>query len=252
MRHREMNVPRGRASAAHGAHATGAPAPQRQGCPRTPTRHLSAEEARRFRKAAHAASSAHARPPLKRIAIACCAALALCGVGGAFAWFSSQDAVSNVFTRGEIQPSIEEKFDASFTVKENVFVKNEGTAPAYMRATVSVYWEDLDGNQLWEAPKEGSDYTMKWGNAVSEGANPRWTLGDDGYYYWSDPVGADEQTENLIDKATQSGTIGDKRLVVDISTQALQANLSAGEGFDAVWSASSGLKVGADGALVRK
>ena len=138
------------------------------------------------------------------------------------------------------------------TVKENVFVKNEGTATAYMRATVSVYWEDLDGNQLWEVPKEGSDYTMKWGNAVSEGANPRWILGDDGYYYWSDPVGANEQTENLIDKATQSGTIGDKRLVVDISTQALQANLSAGEGFDAVWLASSGLKVGADGALVRK
>ena len=64
--------------------------------------------------------------------------------------------------------------------------------------------------------------------------------------------GANEQTQNLIDKATQSGTAADKRLVVDISTQALQANLSAGEGFDAVWSASSGLKVGADGALVRK
>ena len=199
MRRHEMNVPRGRTSAAYGAHAVGAPASQRQACPRTPTRHLSAEEARRYRRAAHAASSAHARPPLKRIAIACCAALALCGVGGAFAWFSSQDAVSNVFTRGEIQPSIEETFDASSTVKENVFVKNKGTAPAYMRATVSVYWEDLDGNQLWEAPKEGSDYTMKWGNAVSEGANPRWILGDDGYYYWSDPVGANEQTENLID-----------------------------------------------------
>ena len=252
MRRHEMNVPRGRTSAAYGAHAVGAPASKRQACPRTPTRHLSAEEARRYRRAAHAASSAHARPPLKRIAIACCAALALCGVGGAFAWFSSQDVVSNTFTRGEITPSIEEMFDGSSTVKQDVFVENEGTAPAYMRAAVSVYWEDLDGDQLWEAPKEGSDYTMKWGNAVSEGANPRWILGDDGYYYWSDPVGANEQTENLIDKATQSGTIGDKRLVVDISTQALQANLSAGEGFDAVWSASSGLKVGADGALVRK
>lgn len=121
-----------------------------------------------------------------------------------------------------------------------------------MRATVSVYWEDLDGNQLWEAPAENTDYTIAWGSAVSESANPRWILGDDGCYYWSVPVGANEQTQNLIDKATQSGTAADKRLVVDISTQALQANLSAGEGFDAVWSASSGLKVGADGALVRK
>lgn len=190
--------------------------------------------------------------PLKRAAIVAVAVLAMCGAGGAVAWFGVQDNVLNTFTRGEIKPSIEETFDASSTAKQDVFVKNEGTAPAYMRATVSVYWEDLDGSQLWEAPKEGSDYTMKWGEAVSEGASPRWILGDDGYYYWSDPVGANEQTENLIDKATQSGAIGDKHLVVDIATQALQANLSAGEGFDAVWSASSGLKVGADGALVRK
>ena len=190
--------------------------------------------------------------PLKRAAIVAVAVLAMCGAGGAVAWFGVQDNVLNTFTRGEIKPSIEETFDASSTAKQDVFVKNEGTAPAYMRATVSVYWEDLDGSQLWEAPKEGSDYTMKWGEAVSEGANPRWILGDDGYYYWYDPVGANEQTENLIDKATQSGAIGDKHLVVDIATQALQANLSAGEGFDAVWSASSGLKVGADGALVRK
>lgn len=120
-----------------------------------------------------------------------------------------------------------------------------------MRAAVSVYWEDLDGNQLWETPTEKIDYTIKWGGAVSEGANPRWILGNDGYYYWSVPVGPKDQTQNLIDKATQSGAIAGKRLVVDISTQALQANMSAGEGFDKVWSALSGLHVGADGALVK-
>lgn len=252
MRHPKMNVPRGRSGSARGAHASVPPSSYGPTAPRTPTRHLSAEEARRYKKAAHAASTSHTRTPLKRIAIACCAALVLCGVGGAFAWFASQDDVSNVFTRGEIQPSIEETFDASSTVKENVFVKNEGTAPAYMRAAVSVYWEDSEGNQLWEAPGEGVDYAITWGDAVSEGSNPRWILGNDGYYYWSVPIGPNDQTQNLIDKATQSGIAVDKRLVVDISTQALQANLSAGEGFDAVWSASSGLMIGADGALVRK
>lgn len=252
MRRHEMNVPRGRTSAAYGAHAVGAPASKRQACPRTPTRHLSAEEARRYRRAAHAASSAHTRPPLKRIAIACCAALALCGVGGAFAWFSSQDVVSNTFTRGEITPSIQETFDGSSTVKQDVFVENEGTAPAYMRAAVSVYWEDLDSDQLWETPAENVDYTITWGSAISESANPHWILGDDGYYYWSVPVEAGGTTSNLINSVEKKGDHGDKHLVVDIATQALQANLSAGEGFDAVWSASSGLKVGADGALVRK
>lgn len=65
------------------------------------------------------------RPPLKRALMVLAATLVLCGVGGAVAWFGSQDAVSNVFTRGEITPSIEETFDASFTVKENVFVKTK-------------------------------------------------------------------------------------------------------------------------------
>lgn len=191
------------------------------------------------------------RRPLKRAVIVAVAVLAMCGAGGAVAWFGVQDNVLNTFTRGEIKPSIEETFDGSSTVKQNVFVKNEGTAPAYMRATVSIYWEDKDGNQLWESPVENTDYEIKWG-VISEDGNPRWIEGKDGYYYWSVPVGANEQTGNLIDKATQPGTIGDKRLVVDISTQALQANLSASEGFDKVWSASSGLAVGVDGVLVRK
>lgn len=192
------------------------------------------------------------RRPLKRAAIVAVAVLAMCGVGGAVAWFGVQDNVLNTFTRGEIKPSIEETFDASSTVKENVFVKNEGTAPAYMRAAVSVYWEDLDGDQLWETPAENVDYTITWGSAISESANPHWILGDDGYYYWSVPVEAGGTTSNLINSVEKKGDHGDKHLVVDIATQALQANLSAGEGFNKVWSASSGLAVDADGALVQK
>ena len=44
-----------------------------------------------------------------------------------------------------------------------------------------------------------------------------------------------------------------ERLGVELAKLAAFAQVeAAGEGFDAVWSASSGLKVGADGALVRK
>lgn len=192
------------------------------------------------------------RRPLKRAVIVAVAVLAMCGAGGAVAWFGVQDNVLNTFTRGEIQPSIEEAFDASSTVKENVFVKNEGTAPAYMRATVSIYWEDKNGNQLWDAPQEGQGYSITWGDALTASTGERWIKGADGYYYWSVPVEAGGKTENLIDEVRQTGTVAGKSLVVDISTQALQANLSAGEGFDKVWSASSGLAVGVDGVLVRK
>lgn len=189
--------------------------------------------------------------PLKRAAIVVVAVLAMCGAGGAVAWFGAQDNVLNTFTRGEITPSIKETFDKTSSVKENVYVTNNGTAPAYMRATVSIYWEDEQGNQLWESPVEGvnADYTIGWG-AVSKASEPRWIKGKDGYYYWSAPVGAGEKTRNLINEVKQVGNPAEKRLVVDIATQALQANMTTGEGFDKVWSAASGLKVGADGALV--
>lgn len=192
------------------------------------------------------------RRPLKRAVIVAVAVLAMCGAGGAVAWFGVQDNVLNTFTRGEIKPSIEETFDKDRTVKTDVHVTNKGTAPAYMRATVSIYWEDAAGNQLWDTPQEGRDYSITWGDTLSESAGARWIKGADGYYYWSAPVEAGSTTSNLIKSVEKHGDHGDKHLVVDIATQALQANLSAGEGFDKVWSASSGLAVGVDGVLVRK
>lgn len=56
------------------------------------------------------------RRPLKRAVIVAVAVLAMCGAGGAVAWFGVQDNVLNTFTRGEIKPSIEETFDGSSTV----------------------------------------------------------------------------------------------------------------------------------------
>lgn len=188
--------------------------------------------------------------PLKRAAIVAVAVLAMCGVGGAAAWFGTQDNVLNTFTRGEITPSIEETFGKSSSVKENVYVVNNGTAPAYMRATVSIYWEDEQCNQLWESPIEKTDYTVVWGDALAAQVGDRWIKGNDGCYYWSVPVGASARTQNLIDSVAQIGNPKGRRLVVDIATQALQANMTTGEGFDKVWSTSSGLKAGADGALV--
>lgn len=192
------------------------------------------------------------RRPLRRAAIVAVAVLAMCGAGGAVAWFGVQDNVLNTFTRGEIKPSIEETFDKDRTVKTDVHVTNRGTAPAYMRAVVSIYWEDAAGNQLWDAPQKGQDYLITWGDALTASTGERWIKGVDGYYYWSVPVEAGSTTSNLIKSVEKHGDHGDKHLVVDIATQALQANLSAGEGFDAVWSASSGLAVGADGTLVQK
>ena len=243
MRRHDMNVPRGRAVGSKVRSA--APQAPHASASRTPTPHLSADEARRYKRAARAkAASGRSHMPLKRIAVACSLFVVLCGVGGAFAWFSSQDSKLNVFTNGVIKPVIDETFDAATDVKENVKVTNEGTAAAYMRATVSVYWEDKDGNQLWESPGEGTDYTITWGDTLAGQTDPRWIKGADGYYYWSQPVEAHASTENLINTATRLTQPEGKHLVVDIATQALHANQKA---FDEVWAKSSGLKIGQDG-----
>lgn len=243
MRRHDMNVPRGRAVGSKARAA--APQAPHASASRTPTPHLSADEARRYKRAARAkAASGRSHVPLKRIAVACSLLVVLCGVGGAFAWFNSQDSKLNVFTNGVIKPVIDETFDAATDVKENVKVTNEGTAAAYMRATVSVYWEDKDGNQLWESPGEGTDYTITWGDTLAGQTDPRWIKGADGYYYWSQPVEAKGSTANLIDVATRLTQPEGKHLVVDIATQALHANQKA---FDEVWAKSSGLKIGQDG-----
>lgn len=84
MRRHDMNVPRGRAVGSKARAA--APQAPHASASRTPTPHLSADEARRYKRAARAkAASGRSHVPLKRIAVACSLLVVLCGVGGAFA-----------------------------------------------------------------------------------------------------------------------------------------------------------------------
>ena len=181
--------------------------------------------------------------------------------GGTLAWFGQTDGVTNIFTSGSVKPQIDETFDTGYTVKQDVKVQNAGTMPAYLRASVAVYWLDEDGNQLWDAPVLDTDYSIDWGEVVSNvpaapgaPAGGQWLQGDDGFYYWSTPVDKKQDTGILIKRASQiGGTPADgKRLVVDIASQALQAKGTAKNAFNEVWSTSSGLVAGEDGTLVRQ
>ncbi len=179
--------------------------------------------------------------------------------GGTLAWFSQTDGVTNLFSSGSVKPQINETFETDYTVKENVSIQNTGTLSAYLRASVSVYWEDGSGNQLWDAPVavgengEG-DYSITWGEMGPDSqTNACWLKGNDGFYYWSMPVGKKQGTGDLIKSASQIGTPADgKKLVVDIASQALQAEGTAKNAFNEVWSESSGLVAGEDGTLTRK
>lgn len=183
--------------------------------------------------------------------------------GGTLAWFGQTDGVTNIFTSGSVKPQINEMFDTDYTVKQDVKGENAGTMPAYLRASVAVYWLDKDGNQLWDAPVLDADYSIEWNVATSDtpdapnapdaAADGQWLQGADGFYYWSMPVEKKQNTGILIKSARQIGTPADgKKLVVDIASQALQAEGTAKNAFNEVWSASSGLVAGEDGTLARQ
>lgn len=154
--------------------------------------------------------------------------LGLSVVGGAIAWLVQSDFKVNAFDIGKVEVSIEETFDPS-AAKKNVFVKSEGSVPAYVRAQVNIYWVDANGNQLWETPVKGTDYTITGDLPADAG----WVAGTDGLYYWikplaaSDPLGTSDTTGLLIEKIEQTDAqraLHDdgRQLVVDIAVQSLQ------------------------------
>lgn len=149
--------------------------------------------------------------------------LFLAGAVGTFAWLSVTGVLVNEFGFGSVKPSVDETLDNN--VKSDVAVKNSGSAPAYLRVAVDIYWQDKDGARLWDEPVEGTDYAIVWGdvsNASTTSSASSWVRSADGFYYWTSPVAPLGKTGVLIKSVSEKKTDG-KNLVVDISTQAIQS-----------------------------
>lgn len=149
--------------------------------------------------------------------------LLLTGAAGTFAWLSVTGVLVNEFGFGSVAPSVEEKLDGN--VKSDVTITNKGSAPAYLRVAVDIYWQDQDGARLWDEPVSGTDYTIEWGDKVDAAATnspSSWVLASDGFYYWTSPVAPLDKTGVLIKSVSEKKADG-KNLVVDISTQAIQS-----------------------------
>lgn len=153
--------------------------------------------------------------------------LLLAGVVGTFAWLSVTGVLVNEFGFGSVAPSVDET--PKDNVKRDVSVKNTGSAPAYLRVAVDIYWQDQDGARLWDEPKEEpkgeADYEIAWSVADASGANSayNWVKASDGFYYWTSPVAPGAETGVLINRVTELKATEGRNLVVDISTQAVQA-----------------------------
>ena len=163
----------------------------------------------------------------KRIIASLVGVILLAGTAGTLAWLSVTGVLVNQFGIGSVTPSVQETLNGK--VKSDVKAKNTGTAPAYIRAAVDIYWQDQDGARLWDEPKEEpkgeADYEIAWSVADASGANSAssWVKSSDGFYYWTSPVAPGGETGMLINRVTELKATEGRDLVVDISTQAVQA-----------------------------
>ncbi len=165
-------------------------------------------------------------------------ALALAGAAElTSAYLMARGSVDNAFTLGTVAPSVTETFDPTTGVKENVSVQNNGNAPVYIRALVLVSWQDASGAPLSAQPAAGTDYELT-------GAEAGWTLGSDGYYYYTSPVRPGASTSMLIQSLTDRKTNAGGHLCVDVIAQAVQASPA-----EAVGDVFPGATVDADGVL---
>lgn len=159
----------------------------------------------------------------KRIIALLVGVILLAGTAGTLAWLSVTGVLVNQFGIGSVTPSVQETLNGK--VKSDVKAKNTGTAPAYIRAAVDIYWQDQDGARLWDEPVAGTDYVIDWGSVSKASASntaSSWVVASDGYYYWASPVAPMGKTDVLIKSVTEQKADG-KNLVVDISTQAIQS-----------------------------
>lgn len=167
-------------------------------------------------------------------------AIVLCLSVGAYmtiSYLTSDSSLENTFTIASVQPEVKETFEND--IKSNVYVKNNGDIPVYIRAKIMIYYQDQDKKILGDIPNE-DDYTITY----PENLKDCWIPAEDGFYYYIDKVDSQSKTTQLIKKCESKVTDPDKHLVVDIITEAIQANPQ--EAVEDAWEA---VTVNGDGKL---
>lgn len=167
----------------------------------------------------------------------------------ALAWLTAKSVVKNEFQIGKGDVVINEDIKKEKDTKQDVKFTNTGNVPIYIRANVSIYWKDADGNMMATVPQPGPDYDITW-NLTNSG----WVQGADGCYYYTSPVKENESTPNLIDSVTdikKRNNYSDGRtFYVDIAAQSIQADPATA--VTEAWGTSNGGSVkgvGNDGVL---
>ena len=153
-------------------------------------------------------NGSHAGRTAKSSALIIALALILVlAVGGAVAYiFTQTDPVINTFTPTEAKITVDEQ--TSNNQKTSITVVNNSTGvPVYIRVALVANMIDKDENVTGAA----SVPTFTLGD--------NWIVGNDGYYYYTEPVPVRESTGNLLEKAMTL----DENMQVVVLADAIQA-----------------------------
>lgn len=177
----------------------------------------------------------------KEFVLLCSIAILLIGmVGGSLAYlFMGTDPVTNTFIPADIDVEVTETMNDEKTVKSNVYFKNTGDIPVYMRAKLIINWTDADGNIVPAIPEAvAGEYTYTKEGLPGEG----WSEEIGGYYYYESAV--NEKTKNLVDSITANYPPDPEYfLYVDVLVETVQAEPV--DAVIAVWGEAAAEVVGA-------
>ena len=161
-------------------------------------------------------------------------------VGGTFAWFTSQDSVTNQFTTGATDDpnnpdagiDIWEKFEEptnvvpGTTTDKLVQVKNTSTYDQFIRVKITPKWEDEELNTT-----EGLSYLGLNFVEGSLGYEQGQWLKDGDYYYYIGKVAGGKFTNTLLESVTLSKDAGNEyknqKYQVVVDADSIQADNDA-------------------------
>lgn len=141
------------------------------------------------------------------------------GISLAFISAKTESAV-NTFTQSMVSCEVlEDYFDG--ISKEQVQIKNTGNTDAYIRAAVVATWLSDDGTGIYGVkPIENQDYYITYSS------DSGWEKAADGFWYYTLPVAANAETEELIESCSiiDGKAPSGYHLSIEIVASAIQAS----------------------------
>ena len=128
----------------------------------------------------------------------------------------SKDIVNTFQPADSITPTIHEDFEDRTIKKDVSFHVGETTYPVYVRVAVVITWQNEDGIVYFK-PVEEDDYEIVYNL-------DDWTQGDDGFFYYKEPIENDETAEFIrLCRQKNPAPVEGYTLSVDIIVQTIQA-----------------------------